>query len=264
MITVKIGGSVGINYENLVRDIASSSSRIILVHGGSSQLNELQERLGNPVKTIISPSGFVSRRTDRETMEMFCMTYCGQMNKMIVQLLQQHGVNAVGLSGVDGKLLQGKRKTAIRSRENGKVIMIRDDLSGRVEKANTALLNLLLENNYLPVVTPPAISYENEMINTDGDVAAAVIASETNTETLVILSNTNGMLRDVNDPTSTIASIPRQEIENNMQYAKGRMKKKLLAAQIALDGGVSRVILANANVENPLSSALSGTGTVIS
>jgi [amino group carrier protein]-L-2-aminoadipate 6-kinase len=263
MLVVKIGGSEGIDYSGLVRDIARRNERTVLIHGGSSQLNELQEQLGHPAKTIVSPSGFVSRRTDRKTIEMFCMVYCGQMNKMLVEMFQREGVNAVGLSGVDGRLLEGRRKTAIRSRENGKTIIIRNDFSGRVDRSNTALLTLLLENGYFPVVSPPAISYDNDMINTDGDVAAAVIAIGLRAETLVILSNTNGLLRDLDDPNSTIKNIPSGEIENYMDYAQGRMKKKLLAAQIALDGGVNRVVLGNANTKNPLESALVGKGTVI-
>jgi [amino group carrier protein]-L-2-aminoadipate 6-kinase len=263
MIVVKIGGSEGIDYNGLVRDIASVDEKIVLIHGGSSQLNELQEQLGYPVKTIVSPSGFVSRRTDRKTLEMFCMVYCGQMNKMLVEMLQKEGVNALGLSGVDGRLLEGKRKTAIRSKEHGKTILIRNDFSGRVDRANTNLLTLLLENGYFPVVSPPAISYDNNIINTDGDVAAAVIAVGLRAETLVILSNTNGLLRNLENPNSTIENIPRSEIENYMGYAQGRMKKKILAARIALDGGVKRIVLANANVGAPLSSALGNRGTVI-
>jgi [amino group carrier protein]-L-2-aminoadipate 6-kinase len=263
MIVVKIGGSVGINYQNLVSDIANHNEKIVLIHGGSSQLNKLQEKLGNPVQTIVSPSGFVSRRTDAQTIEMFCMVYCGQMNKMLVTMLQKEGINAVGLSGVDGRLFEGKRRTAIRSVENGKTILIRDDLSGRVEKTNSQLIQLLLDNNYFPVITPPAISYENDIINTDGDVAAAQLAQDLIADTLVILSNTNGLLKDLNDPNSTIRNIPREELENFMQYAQGRMKKKVLGAQKALASGIKKVIFANANVDNPLTSALAGQGTVI-
>ena len=262
MLVVKVGGSKGIDYDAFLEDFAQYENTI-LIHGGSHELNEVSTQLGHPPKTLTSVSGFTSRYTDRKTMDMFNMVYAGKMNKMIVEKLQALGINAIGLSGLDGRLFEGSRKKAIRVIENGKKRIIRDDMTGRVEQVNLDLLDLLIDNGYTPVLTPPAISHESIPINVDGDRLAAAIASAVNADELVILSNVPGLLKDLDD-TSFIENIPRNTIDEHMdQYAKGRMKKKLLGAKEALDGGVLKVILGGARAENPLTNALSGKGTVI-
>lgn len=97
----------------------------------------------------------MSRLTDRKTLEIFEMVYCGLVNKRLVELLQKEGANAIGLSGLDGRLFVGRRKTAVKYVENGKVKVHRGDYTGTVEEVNKALLDLLLQAGYLPVLTPP-------------------------------------------------------------------------------------------------------------
>ncbi|MDJ0757232.1 MAG: [LysW]-aminoadipate kinase [Ardenticatenaceae bacterium] len=267
MFVIKVGGSTGIDYDAVCDDIArlvQSGQKLILVHGGSSLTNEVAEQLGHPPRFITSPSGYTSRFTDRRTLEIFEMVYCGQMNKGIVERLQQRGINAVGLSGLDGRLWEGKRKKAIRAvDENGRKFVVRNNYTGTVETVNTALLESLLAAGYLPVLTPPAISEEGEAINVDGDRAARATAVALKAETLVILSNIPGLLRDFPKESSLIPEIPKAQIEEFQAFAAGRMRIKLLGAKEALDQGVSRVVLGDARVENPVSQALSGQGTVI-
>ena len=232
MLVVKVGGSEGIDYDAFLEDFAQYETTI-LINGGSHELNEVSTQLGHPPKTLTSVSGFTSRYTDRKTMDMFNMVYAGKMNKMIVEKLQALGINAIGLSGLDGRLFEGSRKKAIRVIENGKKRIIRADMTGRVEQVNLDLLDLLIDNGYTPVLTPPAISHESIPINVDGDRLAASIASAVNADELVILSNVPGLLKDLDD-TSFIENIPRNTIDEHMdQYAKGRMKKKLLGAKEA-------------------------------
>ena len=107
---------------------------------------------------MTSESGYVSRRTDRRTLEIFEMVYCGQLNKMWVEKFQTAGINAVGLSGLDGRIFEGTRKSTIRVRVGSKRLVIRDDWTGTVERVNTDLLRLLLDAGYLPVLTPPGAS----------------------------------------------------------------------------------------------------------
>ena len=261
MMVVKVGGSRGINYDFVLEDLIRYQD-VILVHGGSDELNVLSTRLGKPPQIINSASGHVSRRTDRETLELFNMVYCGKMNKMIVEKLQRLGTNAVGLSGLDGRLLIGKRKDII-SIENGRRRIIRDDYTGRVEKVNIELLRILMQHGFLPVVTPPALSYENEAINVDGDRVAALIASHLHADTLVILSNKPGLLRDESDETSIVKEVTEETYEQALSYAKERMKKKMLGAFEALNSGVSQVIFGDARVREPITKALQGQGTVI-
>jgi len=192
------------------------------------------------------------------------MVYSGKINKLLVERLQRQGVNAVGLSGLDGRILEGTRKATIRIIEDGKQKVLRDDWTGTVDKVNTGLLRLLLENGYLPVIAPLAASSAGEAINVDGDRAAAAVAAALHAETLLLLSNVPGLLHDFPDESTLIRYIPRASIEEFLPVAQGRMKKKVLGAAEALQAGVGRVILGDARVAQPLGHALAGNGTVIS
>jgi acetylglutamate/LysW-gamma-L-alpha-aminoadipate kinase len=266
MIVVKVGGGVGIDYDALCADIAGlwgAGRRLALLHGGSHETNLLAERLGNPPRFVTSPSGYTSRYTDRATLEIFMMAYSGKVNKLIVERLQRLGVNAVGLSGLDGRLLEGKRKATIRIVEDGKQKVLRDDWTGTVERVNAGLIAALLDAGCLPVIAPLASSYDGEAINVDGDRAAAAVAAALGAEALLLLSNVPGLLRDFPDEASLIERIERSAVEEFLPVAQGRMKKKVLGAAEALAGGVGRVILGDARVDRPISRALEGQGTVI-
>ncbi len=266
MIVIKVGGGKDLNVDAIVADIAAlraAGRPLLLVHGGAETTNEVAEALGHPPQFVTSESGFVSRRTDRRTLEIFEMVYCGQLNKMWVEKLQQAGVNAVGLSGLDGRIFEGKRKDKLRVRVNGRRLVLRDDWTGTVERVNTHLLTLLLDAGYLPVLTPPGASDQGEAINVDGDRAAAMVAAAFNAEALVILSNVPGLLRNFPDESSLITQIPRAKADDFMQYAEGRMKKKVMGAVEAIGEGVQRVIFADGRVEQPVSKALDGGGTQI-
>lgn len=266
MIVIKVGGGEGIDYDALCADLATqwqAGERPILVHGGSHETNVLAERLGHPPRFVSSPSGYTSRYTDRQTLEIFMMVYSGKINKLLVERLQRQGVNAIGLSGLDGRILEGTRKATIRIIEDGKQKVLRDDWTGTVEKVNAGLLRLLLENGYLPVVAPLAASSAGEAINVDGDRAAAAVAAALHAETLLLLSNVPGLLRDFPDENTLIRHIARASIEEFLPVAQGRMKKKVLGAAEALQAGVGRVIMGDARVAQPLGHALAGNGTVI-
>ena len=266
MIVVKVGGSSGIDYDALCNDVAAlhkQGQELIVVHGGSAETNRVAERLGHPPKFVTSPSGYTSRFTDRETLEIFEMVYCGKQNKGLVERFQRLGVNAVGLSGLDGRIFEGKHKDTVRSAQGGKVKLLRGDHTGTVERVNTGLLTLLLENGYLPVLTPPGSSFEGAAINVDGDRAAAALAVAFRAEALLLLSNVPGLLRDFPDKISLIPEIPAREVESFMTFAEGRMKKKVLGAAEAVRGGVKRVIFGDARISQPVLAALSGHGTVV-
>ena len=266
MIIVKVGGSEGIDLDAVCRDVASlhnEGQRLILVHGGSHRTNVVAEKLGHPPQFVTSVSGFTSRRTDRETLRIFEMVYCGEINKAIVELLQSQGANAVGLSGIDGRLLEGRRKAAIKIVERGRRRVLRDDYTGTVERVNASLLTLLLDNGYLPVVTPPAISTESEAINVDGDRAAAQIAVALGAAQLVILSNVPGLLRDFPDESSLIERVDASRASDFMGHAQGRMRIKVLGAMEAIEQGVGRVVFGDGRIEQPVRQAIAGRGTVI-
>ena len=263
---VKIGGSAGINLDHVCADVAAltnESKQIVLMHGAGNEANVLGEKLGHPAKHVTSPQGYTSRYTDRATLEIYVMAACGKINTFLVERLQKLGVNAIGLSGVDGRLLEGARKDAIRIVENGKQRILRDDYTGRVEKVNAELLGVLLERHYVPVVAPLAISYQGDAINVDGDRAAAMIAGALGAEQLIILTNVPGLLRAFPDESSLIAHIDKQHVEASIDFAEGRMKKKVLGATEALALGVRQVVFADGRVEQPIHRALECKGTVI-
>jgi acetylglutamate/LysW-gamma-L-alpha-aminoadipate kinase len=266
MIVVKVGGRKELDYDAVCADVArvvKDGQELILVHGGSYQTNVVAQQLGHPPQFVTSVSGYVSRRTDRQTLEIFQMVYCGKMNKSIVESLQKNGVNAVGLSGIDGRLLEGNRKDAIKVVIDGRKRVLRDDYTGTVKQVNVGLLRLLLDAGYLPVVSPLAISYESDAMNVDGDRAAAAIAAALHADQLIILSNVPGLLREFPDESTLIERIPAQQVEKYMGFAEGRMKKKVMGAAEAVEQGVGRVIFADARVADPIHAALAGKGTVI-
>jgi len=141
--------------------------------------------------------------------------------------------------------------------------VIRDDWTGTVDRVNTHLLRLLLQEGYLPVLTPPGASTEGEAINVDGDRAAATLAAAFRADELVILSNVPGLLREFPDESTLIAKIAGSEVESYLDFAKDRMKKKVLGAIEALRGGVGKVIFADGRVKEPIRKALDGGGTHI-
>lgn len=264
-LVVKIGGAAGIDFAPLASDAAAvirSGQRLAIVHGGSDATNTLSKRLGREPTFITSPSGHTSRRTDRDTLEIFQMACRGVVNQNLVRHLLLAGVDAVGLSGLDARMWSGPRKAAVRSNEGGRVRIIRDDYTGAVERVDPRVLHALLDNHFTPVISPPAISEELEPINVDADRAAARTAIALGAHTLVLLSNVPGVLRSIGDDNSLIRCVPRSDLRNVDDAAHGRMKNKVLAAREALEGGVSRVIIGNARVPHPLSMALEGAGTV--
>src|SRR6266542_6367374 len=144
---VKLGGTEGVDFSAICNDVAEllkQGKQLVLIHGGSAEANSLGESLGASPKMITSPSGHTSRYTDKKTLEIFLMAVNGKVNSLLTEQLQILGVNAFGLSGLDGKLMQATRKDSIQSIENGKRKMIRGDYTGKIEMVNGDLLTLLL------------------------------------------------------------------------------------------------------------------------
>lgn len=266
ILVVKLGGTEGVDFSAICRDAAALQAQgqaLVLVHGGSAEANALGEALGKPPRFITSPSGYTSRYTDRATLEVFIMAVRGKVNGLLVEQLQSLGVNAVGLSGLDGKLLLAQRKDTIRAVENGKQKIIRDDYTGKIEQVNAALLRSLLEQGYTPAVAPLAVSAKGEALNVDADRAAAMIAAALGAQNLIMLTAVPGLMRSFPDESTVIHRLTRVRLDEALECAQGRMKKKVLAAQEALDGGVSQVTIADGRGEQPLMRALAGEGTVI-
>lgn len=265
-IVVKLGGTEGVDFTAICQDAAAlleQGQRLVLMHGGSAEANALGEAIAYPPRFVTSPSGFTSRYTDRKTLEIFAMATNGKVNTLLVEQLQSLGVNAFGLSGLDGQLMVAKRKAAIRIIENGKRKMLRDDYTGKIQQVNAELLNSLLMGGYTPVIAPLAVSEQGEALNVDADRAAAMVAAALNADTLLLLTAVPGLLRKFPDESSLIKKLSQAELEGALEIAQGRMKKKVLGAGEALGGGVAQAIIADGRVDTPISKALAGHGTII-
>lgn len=265
IVIIKVGGGKNINWDNVCTDIASlvKKEKVILVHGASSKRDEIAKKLGHPTKTVISPSGISSVYTNEKALEIFLMVYAGLINKQIVARLQKLGVNAVGLSGVDGRLWQGRRKEKTLVKEGKKIKLLTNNFTGKVERINAKLIKTLLANGFVPVVSAPAISYKGEIINVDNDLAVPVMAGALGVKKIVILFEAPGLLKDPSDESTLINQIRKDRIDDYLKFAQSRMKKKILGAKRAIAAGVKEIYLGDGRTKNPIRKALSGKGTVI-
>ena len=256
MITIKIGGSVIDNlHPTTISDIKKVVERegVIIVHGGGKEVTKVSEQLGKKPKFIVSPSGIKSRYTDQETVEIFTMVMSGKINKTIVRLLQKNGINAIGLSGVDAKVLQAERKKKLLIiNEKGRKQAIDGGYTGKITEVNAKFVKSLLEQGYTPVISPIAISEEYDFLNVDGDRAAAYVAGKVQTDKVLFITNVDGLLID--DKLVTDLSLAEaKEIRPKVGFG---MEKKILAATEAIEMGVKEALIANGQKENPISSAI--------
>ncbi|OGU37386.1 MAG: acetylglutamate kinase [Ignavibacteria bacterium GWB2_35_6b] len=262
MIIIKIGGGAGINIDGAISDLAEVKEKFIIIHGANALRDELAEQLGYPKKTVTSVSGYSSVLTDEKALDIMMMAYAGLKNKRIVELCQQKGVNAVGLSGVDGKVIQSKRNKGIRVRENGKLLLLKD-FSGKAFSINKELLNLLLQNNYIPVLCVPTIDENNIATNSENDDIVALLQNEFKAEKIIQLIEAPGFLEDKNNPETLVKEMSQSELEKRENEVEGRMKRKILALRKLFEGGETTVIIADGRTTNPIKDALNGKGTTI-
>jgi acetylglutamate/LysW-gamma-L-alpha-aminoadipate kinase len=270
VLVIKIGGGAAIDeeaYARFAEDLrprVDDGEEVVVVHGANAAFSRLSETLGMPPRMITNDKGRVSRYTDRETMDAMLMTYCGKVNKTLVATFQAAGVNAVGLSAMDGRIATGRRKPVLRGNEDGKPKVLRDDHAGTIEAIDATLLALLMSAGFVPVLTPPALSLsEGRPINVDGDKLAIELAASLNADTLLFFSDTPGLLRDRHDGATLIHRIDAGDREAALASAEGRMAVKVEAAIKAVEDGVGKVMFADARVERPVSRALAGEGTVV-
>jgi acetylglutamate/LysW-gamma-L-alpha-aminoadipate kinase len=283
-VVVKIGGARAVDPEGALADIAAlvgadggEREDVVVVHGGSTKVDETLERMGIEPTYVDTPEGITGRFTDAETMEVFTMAM-SLINTDLVAGLRAQNVDALGLSGVDGGLLTGKRKSAVRVIEDGKKKIKRGEHSGRIDSVNTALLETLLTEGYTPVTGPPMLGDDGAAsetprgeggvtagtpVNTDADRAAAAVAGALGA-TLVLLTDVEGVYADPDDPATLISRVETAEEWAELENAaEGFMTKKVMAAKEALDGGALEVVVASANADAPVTSAVDGSGTHI-
>ncbi len=268
---VKFSGKVTENKENLAslaEELAllhQVGIKICVIHGGGKQLNELAERMG-VAQTVIDGR----RVTDDETLELAKMIFAGKINVEILAALRNHGIEAVGLSGVDGNIVGASRRPPkeILNRSTGETKTVDFGHVGDVLEINDHLLRVLLEQDYLPVVSSLGADNNGQIFNINADTIAAEIAAHLQCEKLVLLSDTNGIYLDVNNPQTKISRLTLNEAEEmiNSGAASGGMIPKIQSLIALLKRGVKSAHVISGTERNALLSEVftdQGTGTML-
>lgn len=233
-VVVKYGGSAMINkeLEQLVMGdlvlLAQIGVRVVLVHGGGPEINELLKKVGKESQFI---DGL--RVTDRETMDYVQMALAGKVSKELVSLLQVKGGKALGISGVDGRLIKARKLDE------------RLGYVGWITDVNAGLLKDLLGSGYIPVVSSLGYDDEGGVYNINADTAAAAIAGALQAECLISMTNTPGLLRDAGDPGSLLVALDVEEAEKLCQegVVSGGMIPKVACCIEAIRLGVKKVFI---------------------
>ena len=262
MILIKIGGGESINLQGVIDDLANQPQPFIIVHGANVLRDEIAKKMGFEKTVLTSASGYSSVFSDQDAIDTILMSYSGLRNKRIVELCQKQNINAVGLTGLDGRLVQGERNKGIRVRENGKTL-IKRDFSGKPRSVNTALLELLLANGYCPVLTIPIVDENGFAINSENDDIVAKIANALEIDTVIQLIEAPGFLDNPEDENSLVRKMSVTELNQREAEVEGRIKRKLLALTKLCAGGKTKVIISDGRGEQPITNALDGKGTHI-
>ncbi|MBT2385824.1 [LysW]-aminoadipate kinase [Streptomyces sp. ISL-11] len=264
-IVVKCGGNAAVDPLAVCEDIAGLTRErrpVVLVHGGSADIESLAARMGVASHRLTAPDGVSARYTDEATLQVVHLALAGLAKPRLLTALASAGVSAVGLTGLDGGLLRARRKTAHRAVVDGRRIVIRDDHSGRITEVNAALLRTLLAAGHVPVVSPPATAEDGRPVNTDADRAAAAVAAGLGAATLVLLTGAPGVLADPADEDSVLP-VCAVAPSGTPPFTGGGMGLKLVAAREALQGGVGRVLIADGRRRDPVRAALDGRATEV-
>ncbi|HET7147588.1 MAG TPA: [LysW]-aminoadipate/[LysW]-glutamate kinase [Candidatus Nitrosopolaris sp.] len=256
MIVIKIGGSIVDElHPTTIEDMKKTceNSKLVLVHGGGKEVTTTANKLGKTQGFVVSPGGVRSRYTDKETAEIYTMVMAGKVNKILVRILLQHGIKAVGISGIDGGVLKADRKKKLLIiNDNGRKMVIDGGYTGKINSVDPSLITLLLEKQFLPVISPVALSEEYDFLNVDGDRAAAYVAGALKANKVIFMTNVSGL--NLND--SLITHITIEQAKAALPRIGFGMEKKVLAAIEALEMGVNEAVIASGQTRKPLSKAI--------
>ena len=257
VVVVKYGGNARINEQlkqQVMEDIVLLwliGVKVVLVHGGGPEINDTMKKLGKEAHFV---NGL--RVTDKETMEIVQMVLAGKINKTLVNLIQMKGGHAVGLSGIDGGILEAKMKDEALG------------FAGTVTKVRPQPINDLLEKGYIPVVSTVGCDRMGNAYNINGDTAAARIAGALNAERLIMMTDIAGILEDKDDPNTLIPHITVEEARS--LYASGvisgGMIPKVDCCIDALEHGVDNVVIMDGRIPHSILMELltdEGAGTMV-
>ena len=257
IVVVKYGGNAMVN-EQLKQQVMEDvvllwliGVKVVLVHGGGPEISQIMNRLG---KEAVFVDGL--RVTDRETVDIVQMVLAGKINKTLVNLLEMHGGQAMGISGMDGRLIEAE----MRDERLGFV--------GEVTKVNIAPVTDLLEKGYIPVISTLGCDRQGNAYNINGDTAAAHVAGALGAERLIMLSDIPGLLRDKDDPSTLIPELTITEAHalREQGVISGGMIPKVECCIQAIRQGVKKVIIMDGRVPHSILMELltdEGAGTMV-
>lgn len=243
-VVIKYGGHAMVDQElkaNVMLDILllhSVGIRPVIVHGGGPEINAMLKKVGKE-------STFVQglRVTDKETMEIAAMVLVGKINAEIVSLLNEFGGQAVGLNGLDARLLLATKMPFRLENQEGFLEEVDLGYVGQIKRVAPGIIKGLLAQGYIPVISPIACGEDGETYNVNADTAAGIIAGALHADKLLLLTDVEGVLEEVGDPTSLISVIHREEVPEMIE--KGILKEgmipKVKCAVEALEHGVSTI-----------------------
>ena len=256
-VVIKYGGNAMINEElkqQVMEDIALLwliGVKVVLVHGGGPEISQIMKRLG---KEAVFIDGL--RVTDKETVDIVQMVLAGKINKTLVNLIQMKGGHAVGLSGIDGGILEAKVKDE------------RLGFVGEITKVRPQPITDLLEKNYIPVVSTVASDRQGNTYNINGDTAAAYLAGALGAERLIMMTDIAGILMDKDDPSTLIPHITVSEAKKlyDNGIISGGMIPKVDCCIEALEHGVNNVVIMDGRIPHSILMELltdEGAGTMV-
>ena len=257
VVVIKYGGNAMINEElkqQVMEDICLLwliGVKVVLVHGGGPEISQTMKKLG---KEAVFLNGL--RVTDKETVDIVQMVLAGKINKSLVNLLQTKGGHAVGLSGIDGGIIEATMKDE------------RLGYVGEITKIRTQPIEALLEKNYIPVISTVASDRQGNTYNINGDTAAAYIAGALNAKRLIMMTDIDGILRDKDDPTTLIHKLTVSEAKALYEEGviSGGMIPKVDCCIEAIKAGVDTVVINDGRVPHSILMELltdEGAGTMV-
>lgn len=261
MIVVKAGGRIiRDNFEQLVNSLSKLNEKVVFVHGGGDIVSEYSKRMGVEPVFVTSPEGIRSRYTSKEELEVFIMVM-NLINKRIVTGLVSKGKKAIGITGADGPsvIAQRKKKIVIVD-ERGRKRIIEGGYTGKITSVNSDYIVSLFSSVDSVIVAPLAVDLEeNTLLNVDGDQMAFSIAKALKAESLVFLTDVEGVLFEGK-------VVPKMSVTEAKEMSKkvgAGMNRKILMAAEAVESGVGKVIISSGKIEDSINNALKGNGTVI-
>ncbi len=243
IVVIKYGGNAMINQDlkmSVMHDIVLLSLigvKVVLVHGGGPEISEMLKRVG---KESVFVDGL--RYTDEETAEIVRMVLAGKINKSLVNLLESFGGKALGLCGIDGHMMKC-------CKENEKLGYV-----GKITRINTKVITDTLDAGYIPVISTVGYDDEGHIYNVNADTASAVIAGALNAHSLILMTDTKGVLRDKDDESSLIEKISVSDIPSLIKQGiiSGGMIPKIDCCKEAIRRGVSKVFIIDGRVEHSI------------